>query len=434
MLRDRATLDDARPVRGLWEDTAFPPPPTAPIRETATAEVAVIGAGYTGLSAALHLALAGTSVVVLESFDIGFGASGRNVGLVNAGMWVSPDQVCATLGAHYGERLLRVLGDAPRLVFDLIDKYGIQCEPERRGTLHCAVGNGGLRDLERRAAQWKARGAPVQLLTAGETAEKLGTHGYAGSLWDLRAGTIQPLGYVRGLARAAIDAGARLFTQSPVLSASRDHHTWTLRTEQGAAQAKWIVLATDAYTTGPWPEIDVEQVHLPYFNVSTAPLDAELLPSILPERQGAWDTQTVLCSFRLDRAGRLIFGSIGALEGMGGYVHTRWAKRAIKKIFPQLGDTRLERAWYGTIGMTANKLPRFHKLAPNVVAFSGYNGRGIAPGTLFGRMLADYIVGAQPESELPLPVTEVRAPALRSLKQSFYSLGSQLVHAAQARF
>jgi L-pipecolate oxidase len=428
------TVGDCQPVRGLWEDTAPPELTTSAIREKVTVDVVVIGAGYTGLSTALHLALAGASVAVLESFDVGYGGSGRNVGLVNAGMWVTPDEVATTLGATYGERLLRVLGDAPELVFELIDRYGIQCEPERTGTLHCAVGAGGLADLERRAAQWQARGAPVQLLNAAQTAAKLGTAVYAGSLWDRRAGTIQPLGYARGLARAALEKGARLYTSSPVRSAVHDQGVWTVRTDRGMARSRWIVVATDAYTTGPWRQINDEQVHLPYFNVSTAPLDDRTLATILPERQGAWDTQRVLTSFRLDRAGRLIFGSVGALNGAGKYVHTAWAKRALQRIFPQLGAATWERAWYGSIGMTANRLPRFHQLAPNVISFSGYNGRGIAPGTVFGRLLAGYIAGTVSASDLPLPVTDVCMPALRSLKQSLYSMGSQIVHLAQARF
>jgi glycine/D-amino acid oxidase-like deaminating enzyme len=407
---------------------------TSELRRTITAEVAVIGAGYTGLSAALHLTLAGVPVAVLESRDVGFGGSGRNVGLVNAGMWVSPDEVTATLGTHYGERLLRVLGDAPSVVFELIDRYGIQCEPARAGTVHCAVGNSGLEDLRRRAAQWQARGAPVQLLGAAETATKLGTGIYAGSLWDRRAGTVQPLGYARGLAQAALQAGARLYTQSAVRSAAHDGGVWTIRTDRGVLKSPWIVVATDAYSTGPWVRIDEEQVHLPYFNLSTAPLDDRSLATILPERQGVWDTQRVLCSFRLDGSGRLIFGSVGALDGVGKYIHTAWAKRELRKIFPQLGAAVWERAWYGTIGMTANRLPRFHQLAPNVLSFSGYNGRGIAPGTVFGRLLAEYIVGTVSAGDLPLPVTEVDLPALRNIKKSFYNLGSQLVHLVQARF
>jgi glycine/D-amino acid oxidase-like deaminating enzyme len=421
------------PVRGLWEDTASPWSMDAAICEAVSADVVVIGAGYTGLSAALHLAQAGASVAVLESHDVGFGGSGRNVGLVNAGMWVTPDEVAASLGAHYGERLLRVLGDAPGLVFELIDRYGIQCEPERAGTLHCAVGSSGLKDLVRRAAQWRARGVTVQILNAMETANKLGSDVYTGSLWDRRAGTIQPLAYARGLARAALQAGARLYTHSPVLGATHEHGVWTVRTDRGAAKSPWIIVATDAYSTGPWARIDEEQIHLPYFNLSTAPLDERFLATILPERQGAWDTQRVLCSFRLDRSGRLIIGSVGALNGTGKHVHAAWAKRALRRMFPQLGAVTWERGWCGTIGMTDNRLPRFHKLAPNVISFSGYNGRGIAPGTVFGRLLAEYIAGTLAERDLPLPATDVCVPSLRRLKQTFFDVGSQIAHFTQAR-
>jgi glycine/D-amino acid oxidase-like deaminating enzyme len=421
------------PSRGLWDDTAPPAPPTDTIQGSLTAEVAVIGAGYTGLSAALHLALAGVSTVVLESSDVGFGGSGRNVGLVNAGMWVTPDEVESTLGPPYGGRLLAELGDAPRLVFELIERHGIECEAQRRGTLHCALGRGGLTDLERRARQWSRRAAPVELLGAAETAAKLGTGIYAGSLWDHRAGTIQPLAYARGLARAALAAGARIFTGSPVLSTRRDGSEWLVAAERGSVRASWILAATDAYTTGPWAAIAREQIPLPYFNLSTAPLDPALLAALLPERQGAWDTQAVLNSFRLDASGRLIFGSIGALEGAGRHIHMRWARRAVQRIFPQLGAARFERAWYGTIGMTADRLPRFHELAPQAIAFCGYNGRGIAPGTAFGRLAAEYITGERGKDDLPLPLTALRPRPLRGMRQAMYSLGSQAVHWVQAR-
>jgi glycine/D-amino acid oxidase-like deaminating enzyme len=197
---------------GLWERTAPPAPPTQPLAGDVTADVVVIGGGYTGLSTALHAARDGMKVVVLEAVEIGFGGSGRNVGLVNAGMWVMPDDVPATLGTEHGERLLELLGEAPRVVFDIVGEYDIACELETSGTLHCAVGTAGLEEVEKRAAQWQMRGADVRLLNADETAAKVGSRAYAGALLDLRAGTIQPLAYVRGLADAAIRHGARIHT------------------------------------------------------------------------------------------------------------------------------------------------------------------------------------------------------------------------------
>ena len=148
----------------------------------------------------------GASVVVLEGAEIGFGGSGRNVGLVNAGMWVMPEAMPQALGSVYGPRLLDFLGAAPAEVFALVKRHGIDCEAVPNGTLHCAVGATGLAEITERARQWAARGAPVELLDASETARRLGGGRYAGSLLDRRAGTIQPLAYVRGLARAALAA------------------------------------------------------------------------------------------------------------------------------------------------------------------------------------------------------------------------------------
>ena len=157
-------LNDPR-SHGLWERTAPPAPQTTSLRESLSGDVVIVGGGYTGLSAALHLAEAGTRVVLLEAHEIGFGGAGRNVGLINAGMWVMPDDFPKELGPHYGERLL---GNGPALVREMIDRHAIACELERNGTLHCATDKDGLKELEERARQWQMRGAQVTLLDAAE--------------------------------------------------------------------------------------------------------------------------------------------------------------------------------------------------------------------------------------------------------------------------
>jgi glycine/D-amino acid oxidase-like deaminating enzyme len=419
---------------GLWERTSPPPPATHPLSQDARADVAIVGAGLTGLSAALHLAQGGARVVVLEAAEIGFGGSGRNVGLVNAGMWVMPDQLPAVLGDVYGPRLLDLLGNAPGVVFDLIARHAIACEATRSGTLHCAVGTGGLDELKERARQWQARGAPVRLLDAGETARKVGTSAYAGALLDERAGTIQPLAYARGLAHAAKAAGAAIYTANPVVAADDQGGAWRLRTPTASVTATWVIVATNAYTSAVWPQVRTELIHLPYFNMATRPLSDNLRRSILPERQGAWDTKEILSSFRFDAEGRLVFGSVGALRGPGVAIHRNWGRRALARLFPQLKDVEFETEWYGKIGMTVDNVPRFHRLARNVVGFSGYNGRGIAPGTVFGRCLAELAAGKIGESDLPLPVTDTVPAPLRAAKEIYYEVGAQLAHFADARF
>ncbi|MDO1584817.1 NAD(P)/FAD-dependent oxidoreductase [Rhizobium oryzicola] len=426
-------LDDPR-SHGLWEKTAPPAPKTKPLTGDRTADVVIIGGGYTGLSSALHLAEAGRSVILLEAKEVGFGGAGRNVGLINAGMWVMPDDLPGELGEIHGERLLNLLGNGPQTVMEIIDRHGIECELTRTGTLHCAVGDAGLKEVEERARQWQKRGAPVEVLDAAETERRIGTRAYHGALLDRRAGTLQPLAYARGLAHAATRAGAILHTASPVIAWQQQKGRHIVSTGAGSVTADWVIVATDAYTTGPFEQVRREQVYLPYFNLATVPLSDNLRRSILPEREGCWDTKEILSSFRMDAKGRLVFGSVGALRGTGTGIHKNWARRALKRLFPQLGEIAFEAEWYGQIGMTDNALPRFHKFAERVVGFSGYNGRGISPGTVFGKVLAAHVLGEMREADLPLPLTDPKEPPLRALKEAYYEAGAQIAHLAGERF
>jgi glycine/D-amino acid oxidase-like deaminating enzyme len=414
--------------RCLWRATAPEPPPSGHLSGETAADVVVIGGGFTGLSAALHLAQGGAKTVLLEARDIGYGGSGRNVGLVNAGLWIKPSAVLETLGRDYGQRLISLLSEAPKLVFDLVAEHGIQCEASHTGTLHCAPDRRGATDLRERADEWIALGAPVRLLSADETSRLTGTSLYRCGLLDERAGTIQPLAYARGLARAAIAAGTRLFTQSAVKSWQRAGARWQVETERGRVQADWIVVATGAYTLGLTPALRTQQVHLPYFNFATDPLPQELRASVLPGINGIWDTLTVLRSIRRDRDGRLIVGSVGSVAGWHQGVHRAWASRLMRKAYPQLRGLEFTYAWDGVIDMTADRVPHLHKMNSHILCITGYNGRGIAPGTTLGRMLAGHILGKMSEQELPIPESEPRAATSRLLQEPLYRMGSLAAH------
>ncbi|MFG1302481.1 FAD-binding oxidoreductase [Xanthobacter sp. V3C-3] len=418
---------------GLWDLTAPPAPPTAPLAQELRCDVAVAGAGYTGLSAALHLAEAGARVVVLEASEVGFGGAGRNVGLVNAGLWVMPDEIVSTLGPERGEALLVLLGGAPERVFDLVARHAIPCEAQPVGTLHCAVGTAGAAEIAERAAQWQARGAPVRLLDADAARTAVGGGDFSGALLDLRAGTIQPLAYARGLARAALAAGAAIHTSSPVMEAVEGPAGWSLATPGGRVAADRLVVATDAYSTGPFAPLEAEQVRLPYFNCATVPLPPDLRAGVLPGRHGAWDTRQILTSFRLDDAGRLIFGSIGALAGAEAAIHRAYSRRALRQLYPALGDIPFEAAWHGTIGMTPDALPRFRQWGRGGFAISGYNGRGIGPGTVFGALLAELALGRARPQDVPLPERTIVPARWRPAREAFYRLGSSLAHLAARR-
>ena len=419
---------------GLWEESAPAAPATSRLEESIVADVVVIGAGYTGLSAALHLRELNVDVAVLEAEEIGYGGSGRSVGLVNAGLWIRPDEVLRRLGPRLGSRLIQQLGEAPGLVFDLIARYGIECEAVRNGTLHCAVGGAGYREIAERAHQWQKLGAPIELLDAARTEQKVGSGAYTGALLDRRAGVIQPLAYARGLASAVLKNGAKLFTASPVNRIHDERGRWRVEAGGGSVRAEWIIVATNAYSSTIWRPLRDELVALPYFNMATRPLGTRERDAILPERQGIWDTARILSSLRWDAAGRLIFGSVGALRGTGAGVHGSWSRRSLAKLFPLLAEVEFEHEWYGRIGMTDNAIPRLHQLARNTFSVSGYNGRGIAPGTTFGRDLAHLATGKIALAELALPLTPLTQAPFRGVRESFYELGSQVAHLLGTRF
>ena len=388
----------------------------------------MIGGGYTGLSAARSAAGQGAEVVVLEAGRVGHGGSGRNVGLVNAGLWLPPDDVAARLGPETGEALNATLAAAPGHVFDLIDRYGIACEPRRAGTLHLAHAAKGLADLRRRAAQAQARGAHVTLLDADETARRTGSPEFHGALHDPRAGTIQPLAYARGLARAATEAGARIFEQSAVIGA--DHHAghWVLRTAAGKLRAPRLLVATNAYhrpVEGPEPP---EMPVVRFFQIATEPLGDNIAGDILPGGEGAWDTGLIMTALRRDASGRVILGGMGA----GGPVHEGWARRKLSRLFPRLAQAPIAHVWSGRIAMTGDHLPRILRLGPRALAVYGYSGRGIAPGTAFGAAAAAALL-SDDAGHLPIPIADSHSEALATLRTLGVEAAARSVHLMSAR-
>lgn len=421
--------------KNLWSSTALPAPVTASLGGDIHADVAVIGAGYTGLSTALHLAETGKRVVVLEARAIGHGGSGRNVGLVNAGMWIMPDDLIETQGEKWGNTLITALGNGPATVFSIIERHGIECEALRNGTLHLSVGSAGFDELGLREQQWQALGAPVKRLDRADTARLTGTGAFSGALLDQRAGTVQPLGYAHGLAAAAQAAGAEIYTETPVTRARHEAGKWNLTTPAGSVNAPWVVVATNAYSAQvpgfAFAAQQKELTLLPFFQLATEPLGTDDLARILPERHGCWDTRTVMTSIRLDKAGRLIFGSVGALDAFSLGTQKSFARRTLTRLYPFLSDVRLTCFWHGQIGMTADALPKFHRYGPNAIGVNGFNGRGIAPGTVFGRAMAEHIADGR---DMILPDVPLGTPPFTRSKTGFYKLGSQLLHLVSSRF
>ncbi|MDO6564334.1 FAD-dependent oxidoreductase [Amphritea sp. 1_MG-2023] len=423
----------------LWVASACAAPETTTLQGDQFASVVVIGGGFTGLSTALHLAEKGVSVTVLEATEIGYGGSGRNVGLVNAGLWLNPSDIDAKVGKKYGDRLDATLAKAPDLVFSLIDRFNIECEATRHGTLQLSHSRYGDRYLQHRAAELTQRGAPVEIYQRDKTIALTGTQAYRTSLFDPRAGTIQPLGYVRGLAKAALSLGAKIHTDTAVSEIqSMPSGEWKVSTSSGSVTAEKVVLATNAYGQGLNNGLDKTFIPLHFFQFATAPLNRNTLKHILPEKHGTWDTRQVMSFIRLDQAGRLIVGSIGRVEDSGCQFLKDWASDYLCKLFPDFFSQQeihqhhqfWQHGWSGKIAFANDHMPHLHTLAPGMITCIGYSGRGIAPGTIMGKELADHLTG-MPIEEMSLPCRQPKSIFARQTRRQYYARGSDLYHLYQ---
>jgi len=399
----------------LWAQTAIDAPDTTALNGSEKADVVVVGGGYTGLSAALHLAERGTDVVLVEAEEPGHGASGRNNGqVIPAYSRHNPDDAVAAFGTERGERLNDWVAGSADLVFELIRRHGIKCDAAQAGWLQPAHAESRLTGVRAKHDQWAARGADVALFDRAEAAELTGSPIYCGGWMHRRGGHIQPLGYARGLAYAAIGAGARLYSRSPAQAIDRADGRWQVKTPAGAVTAEHVILATNAYSGALWPKLRQSIVPVRSFHAASAPLGDNVVKTVLPGNRGLSDTRQALWAFRLDRDGRLVttgapLFTAGAVQAVG-----RTTVARLRTAFPQIDNPAVDYIWEGNIAMTVDRLPRFHVLAGGVAAGLGYSGRGIAMATAMGIQLADHANGTAVE-DLALPPAPVKPLPMHGL-------------------
>ena len=417
-LAQRAKQVERTSFASLWSTTAEPGIAFPLLIGNAQADVAVVGAGYTGLSAALHLGECGASVIVLESHEPGWGASGRNGGQVIPGLKYDPPELLQMFGGDLGDRIADFVGQAPELVFRLIERHGIVCDAYRCGWIQPAHNAAMEVVLRRRAESWMARGANVEILDRARTVEYIGSDAYRAAWLDKRGGTLNPLSYARGLARAAHVAGTRIYSASPVTRLAPDGSKgFVLTTPRGSVNARQVILATNAYTTDLWPGVRQSIIPVHSFQVATTPLPDQVRRSILPHGQVCSDSRRLLLYFRIDESGRLVMGSGGTLGEPQSTLVFRHLKDAVRHLFPQVHAT-YEFHWYGRVAMTVDHLPHLHEPVSGILTALGYNGRGIAMATAFGTLLARRAAGEAPNS-LQIPITPVHRIPLHAFRRLY---------------
>ncbi len=388
-------------------------------------DIAIVGGGFTGLSAALHAAELGRSVCVLEAETVGFGASGRNGGQVNPGL--KHDE--ATLAARFGESgrgLYRLGQEGPDFLAELIARKRLDCRFERNGLFRLAHNEVALRTVREAAAALRKTGVAAEDLDAAAVAARVGTDRYPGGLYDPRGASVHPLDLSQELARAAEAAGAAIFTQSPALTLQRSGDGWRIATPAGAARARKVLVATNAYSDGLVPELAHSLLPVNSFQIATEPLGA-LGETILPGRQAVYDSRRLVLYFRKSPDGRLMIGgraSFSSSRTTSGKVADYSALRGVLGgIFPQLADAPIAYSWTGLVGITLDYLPHYHALPDDLHVMVGYNGRGVALSHRAGAWLGRKLAGSPEPFEIPsVPISPI---PFHGWRETILNLGMQ---------
>ena len=378
----------------LYADTCSALDPFPPIRGEVQADVAVVGGGYTGLSAALHLARRGFDVALVEAHRVGFGASGRNGGQIGSGQRQEVDWLEDKLGREAARRLWDLAEEAKALVRTLASDAGV---PIRDGIVH-ACRTADEVDHAARLAERLARDYAydkVQPLDRASLAGLIGSETYIGGDVDRGAGHLHPLNLSLGMARLAHEAGARIFETSHVhriTHAAKAVGKSVVHCDTGKIHCEQVILAGNGYQGSLSPKVAARVMPINNYIVATQPLGADF-PEILPERSAVADTKFVVNYWRMDEDRRLIFGGGETVRYKFPQDIASLVQPHLLSVYPQLEGVRLTHAWGGTLAITMNRMPLFARPAPNCLSASGFSGHGVAMATLAGRLMADAVAG-----------------------------------------
>lgn len=394
-MSDLLTLNEApgQHAPSWYAETAAPFPDQPPLLGAGQADVCVIGAGYAGLSAALHLAERGYAVRVLEAHRVGWGASGRNGGQVASGQRVDQVTLERMVGRDLARAAFRIGVEAAQLVRDLIDRHGIACA-YRPGVAELAH----RRRFDRAMAAYVEKMArdydyhTMRFLPPAEVRGLLGTTAYSAGILDMAAGHLHPLDYARGLARAALDAGATIHEMSRVRRIEPGARQRVV-TDAGEITAEHVIIACNGYVGDLEPESAARVLPINSYIIATEPLPEEIARGCIREDIAAFDTRFVVHYFRLSPDRRMLFGGRESY----GYRFPSGFRDAVRArmlaIFPQLAPFAITHAWGGTLGITRSRLPSFLRPRPGLLSIGGFSGSGVAMATMAGAIAAEAVAG-----------------------------------------
>jgi glycine/D-amino acid oxidase-like deaminating enzyme len=326
---------------------------------------------------------------------------------VNPGLKGDPDEVERLFGPELGRRMVEMSWNAPNTTFELIRRHQIQCDASQTGTIRAAFQQSNVADIQSAYDQGAKRGMPVEFLDAASMREATGTDRYLCALVDKRGGHVNPLGYARGLAQAALQAGATVHGGTPAQKLWRDGGKWHVQTPTGTVHADQIVLGTNGYTDNLWPNL--RKTVVPVFSavVASEPLSDEAARAIFPMRSSLYELGKVTTYYRLDRQNRVLMGGRSRQAPVDGPEDLMFLRRYAERLWPQIKGIRWTHGWNGQLAITLDHYPHIHEPAPGVTVCLGYNGRGVAMASAMGPQLAKRILGGRQE-EIDMPITDLK--------------------------
>lgn len=410
-----------------YRATAHSAPARPALAGDVNADVAIIGGGYTGLSAAIELARAGLNVRVLEAGQVGEGASGRNGGQLCTGYSPGMGKFERALGAEAAQAAFAVAEEAKRLLTHRIAHYKIDCDL-RWGYVHGAVRRGHVPELAAHHEELQAYGyTKSRLLARDEVQAKFGTRRFLSGLADSGAGHLHPLNYCLGLARAAETEGAVIHEDSRVLSITEGSCV-KLETAQGMLTADHVILGCNAYLGGLLPKVASRVMPVASYMIATEPLGQERAQSLIRDNEAVADSNFVIDYFRRTPDHRLLYGGACSYSGIEPSDIKAFMRPKMLRMFPQLADVKIDYGWGGYIGITYSRLPDLNRVGRNIYYTQGYSGQGVVLSGMFGKIMALAVMGDMGRFDLfsrikhyPFPGGPMKRPA-HALGMLYYRL------------
>ncbi|UYN98941.1 MAG: FAD-binding oxidoreductase [Devosia sp.] len=388
------------------------------------ADICVVGAGYSGLSAAISLAEHGFKVVVVEAAEVGWGASGRNGGQVVNGLNASLGTITRRYGQQTADFVGKLLQEGAGIIYDRVERYGIDCDL-KRGNIYAAYTPKHMEELKAKQDLWRRHGMDDhQLLDKSQIRAHIGSSVYEGGMIDHSGAHMHPLNLTLGEAAALESLGGTIFEQSPVTRVEQDSAGATVHTAAGHVKAKTALVCGNAYLGNVVPELTARVMPVSTQMMATEPLGAERAMALLPTDKCVEDVRYILDYFRLSADHRLIFGGGVVYGGTDPADVVAKLRPNMDKVFPQLKDVRIDFAWSGNFALSFSRVPQLGRLGKHVYFAHGYSGHGVTGSHLFGRILAEAVRGDVTRFDTFASLPWIPFPGGRMFRAQYSTLGS----------